>query len=94
MKKEIEYLIATDGAALQLNSIFSLRRDLGRDEITGRDIDNIFLRCDLPGSPAAWSERIAARQYADLITEVDAAMRRMMAEATEQLSSRLRAGKL
>lgn len=94
MKKEIEKLLATDGATLKLNGIFSLRRELCRDEITGRDIDNICLKCNLPGFPAVWFEYLTAREYAALIAETDAAMRRMMDQATNQLSTRLRAGKL
>lgn len=94
MKKELESLLTANNATLKLNDIFYLRRDLGRDEITGRDIDNLFLSCHLPGFPAVWSERITAREYDALIAEIDAAMRGMMEQTTDRLSTRLRAGKL
>lgn len=94
MKKELEQLIATDGAELAINGIFSLRRELCRDEITSRDIDNIYLYCRLPGFPAVWSERIVSREYAALVAEVEETMRSMMTQATEQLTTRFRAGKI
>lgn len=94
MKKEVETLLATNGATLKLNGIFDLRREICRDEITNRDIDNLYLYCRLPGFPSIWTERIAAREYAALIPEVESAMRHMMGYATEQLATRFRAGKL
>lgn len=94
MKKEIEHLLATDEAKLKINEIFTLERDLHTDPLLNRAIDNVWLFCELPGFPAQWSRRIAARDYAGVMAEVEATMVAMMTEATEDMAKRFKNGYL
>lgn len=94
MKKEIEHLLATDEAKLKINEIFTLERDLRADPLSNRTIDNVWLFCKLPGFPAQWSQRITARDYADVMAEVEATMVAMMTKATEDMARQFKNGYL
>lgn len=92
MKNEINLLIATDGAELELNQIFKLKRVLHKNPMN-QNLDKIVLFCELPGFPVL-TKNIVARNYTELMAEVETAMAELMNEATAQLTKCFKNGKL